>query len=126
VTRLDSREEDGFAIVALPADFDQNDWLAFRGRVNRDFIDRGLNRVIVDCSRAQDLPSIAYGSLTSLSRDFLRINGLLLLIQVSRKDRAVLRRTGIDQFLPIYGTMGEALRRQAPAAPAAPPPPDRD
>lgn len=126
MSRLESREEAGHAVVALSADFDQNDWQALRGRINRDLIDRGFNRVIVDCGRANDLPSIAFGCLTGLSRDFRRINGLLLLIRVSRKDRAVLRRTGIDQFIPIYSTVDEVLRRQAPAAPAAPPQEDLD
>ena len=114
---LGSREAEGYSIVALPADFDQNDWLAFRGRVNRALIDRGINRVIVDCRENHDLPSIAYGSLTTLSRDFRRIDGMLILVHVSSKDRAVLRRTGIDQFIPIYRSMSGVFRRQAPAVP---------
>jgi anti-anti-sigma regulatory factor len=76
-------EKDGYCIVHLPDHLCQNDWLAFRNLVNRQFIDHGRIHVIVDCEENDDLPSIAYGSLTSLSRDFHRINGSLYLVHVS-------------------------------------------
>jgi anti-anti-sigma regulatory factor len=122
VSTLASSERDGYTVVRLPAVFDQNDWLALRGRINRDFIDRGIHRVIIDCQEKGALPSIAYGSLTSLSRDFRSINGMLLLVHVSDKDRLVLSRTGIDQFIPIYATTTEVFRKQLPPNQVAPRP----
>lgn len=104
-------EKDGYAIVQLPDHFGQNDWLAFRNHINRQFIDQGRIHVIVDCEENDDLPSIAYGSLTSLSRDFRRINGSLFLVHVSERIRMVLNRTHMDKILPIHGTMTEVFRK---------------
>ncbi len=59
MSKLESSAQDGYSIVHLTAACDQLDWLAFRGRVNREFTDRGVNRVIVDCRENADLPSIA-------------------------------------------------------------------
>ncbi len=117
-------EQDGYAIVQLPDHFCQNDWLAFRNLVNRQFIDSGRIHVIVDCEENDDLPSIAYGSLTSLSRDFRRIDGSLHLVHVSERIRKVLNRTHMDKILPIHGTMTEVFRserRSAPQPPLTPP-----
>jgi len=117
-------EKDGYAIVHLPDHFGQNDWLAFRNLVNRQFIDNGRIHVIVDCEDNDDLPSIAFGSLTSLSRDFRRINGSLFLVHVSERIRMVLSRTRMDKILPIHGTMTEVFRKtDRPAAPAPRPTP---
>jgi anti-anti-sigma factor len=107
---LTSDEKDGQAIIHLPDQLSQNDWLDFRDQVNRQFIDRGIHHVIIDCERNADMPSIAFGSLTCLSRDFRRINGSLYLVHVSERNRRVLTRTRMDQILPIYGTLTEAFR----------------
>jgi anti-anti-sigma factor len=118
-------EKDGYAIVHLPSHYSQNDWLAFRNHVNRQFIDNGRIQLIVDCEDNDDLPSIAFGSLTSLSRDFRRINGSLSLVHVSERIRRVLNRTRMDRILPIHGTMTEVFRKgdQAGAPRPHPAPP---
>jgi anti-anti-sigma factor len=120
VNDLPFSEKDGFAIVHLPDHFGQNDWLAFRSLVNRQFIDNGRIHLIVDCEDNDDLPSIAFGSLTSLSRDFRRINGSLFLVHVSERIRMVLNRTRMDKILPIHGTMTEVFRKGERAGAALP------
>jgi len=108
---LSSSEKDGRTIIQLPEHLEQNDWMAFRDRVHRQFIDRGITNVIIDCEQAPDLPSIAYGALIGLARDLRRIKGSFALVHVSTKIRTVLTRTRLDLSLPIHGTLTEIIRR---------------
>ena len=113
MTMLNTRMVNGQCVIELPGHFDQNDWLGFRDQVNRQFIDSGVQHVIIDCEEAVELPSIAFGSLASLCRDFSRINGSLYLVHVSERNRMVMTRTRMDKLLPIHGTLTEVFRKSS-------------
>jgi anti-anti-sigma factor len=82
-----------------------------RDLIYRQFIDRGITHVVIDCERCLMLPSIAFGTLTSLARDFRRIQGTMQLVHVSTKIRTLLTRTRLDESLPVMGTLTEAIRK---------------
>lgn len=105
-------EKDGFCVIAIPPTLDQNDWLGFRDHIHRQFLDRGILNLVLDCERCAELPSIAFGSFTSLSRDLRRMNGSLDLVHVSEKIRTVMVRTRIGQVIPVNGTLTEVFSRR--------------
>lgn len=107
-------EDGGHAVIHLPDDLDQNDWLSLRDLIHRQFVDRGMNRLVVDCERCADLPSIAFGTFTSLSRDLRRMQGSLHLVHVSERIRVVLARTRMDGILAVRGTLTEVIRKREP------------
>lgn len=110
-------EREGHTVVFLPASLDQNDWLGFRDAIHRQFMDRGMTTLVLDCEAFPDLPSIAFGAFTSLARDLRRAGGTLHLVHVSERIRQVLVRTRMDEYLPIRGTLTEVIRR-SPKPPA--------
>ncbi len=113
-------EKDGHTIVQLPATLDQNDWLSMRDHIHRQFVDQGKTRLVIDCESCPELPSIAFGTFTSLSRDLHRAGGGLHLVHVSEKIRQVLIKTRLDTLIPMHGTLTEVIRRTAPTSPAEP------
>jgi hypothetical protein len=70
---------------------------------NREVIDRGERRLIVDCLQFTHLPSIAYAGLSGLSRELRRIVGMPLLVHVSEKNRMVLSRRASTSSSPTTG-----------------------
>ncbi len=95
------------------ATLDQNDWLGLRDLIHRQFVDQGLTQLVIDCESSPELPSIAFGTFTSLSRDLHRAGGSLHLVHVSEKVRQVLVRTRMDTLIPVRGTLTEVIRRPA-------------
>lgn len=114
---LVTTEKDGHVVVQLPPGLSQEDWLGFRDHMHRQFMDRGIIDLVIDCESSPELPSIAFGSFTSLSRDLRRSGGSLHLVHVSERIRQVLTRTRMDEYLPIRGTLTEVIRRPAQPKP---------
>lgn len=132
MTALQFTEKNGYAVIRLPAFFEENDWLGFKDRIFRQFIDLGMVNLVLDCEDCHDLPSISYGAFTCLSRDLRRIKGSLHLVHVSEKIRQVIIRTRLGDYIPIRGTLTEVVHRTAavprdgdgshsPETPAIPP-----
>jgi anti-anti-sigma factor len=114
MNELPFSEHDGHVVIQLPNHLDQNDWMSLRDLINRQFVDRGMNRIIVDCEQCANLPSIAFGTFTSLSRDLHRMRGSLHLVHVSERIRVVLTRTRMDGLLAVHGTLTEVIRKREP------------
>ncbi len=109
--------QDGHIVIQVPANLDQNDWMDLRNHVHRQFIDQGNIHLVFDCELVADLPSIAFGSFTCLSRDIRRIQGSLHLIHVSEPSRRVLNRIHLDTLIPVRGSLTEVIRaKRAPPA----------
>ncbi len=112
---LATRDQNGLTVVLLPPKLNQEDWLVFRSHMVRQFIEQGVVDLVIDCESCPELPSIAFGAFTSLSRDLRRAGGTLHLVHVSERIRQVLTRTRLDEYLPIRGTLTEVIRRPRPA-----------
>lgn len=113
-------EKDGHIVIEMPATLDQNDWLGMRDLVHRQFVDQGMTRLIIDCESNLELPSIAFGTFTSLSRDLHRSGGSLTLVHVSEKIRQVLIKTRLDNLIPMHGNLTEVIRKSTPTKPSDP------
>lgn len=109
MTSLPFTDVDGYTLIPLPATLDQNDWLGLRDLVHREFINRGMLKLIIDCETSPNLPSLAFGTFVSLSRDLRMAGGSMHLIHVSEKIRRVMVRTRMDLLIPVRGTLSEVL-----------------
>ncbi len=114
---LTAQEQDGHLVIEVPANLNQNDWMDLRDHVHRHYIDKGNVHLIFDCERIADLPSIAFGSFTCLSRDIRRIKGSLHLIHVSESSRRVLSRIHLDSLIPVRGSLTEVIRAKREESP---------
>ena len=103
-------EQDGHVLIQLPDHLNQNDWSELRDHIHRQFIDKGQINLVFDCEHVIDLPSIAFGLFTSLSRDLRRISGSLHLIHLSENSRRVLTRIRLDSLIPVRGSLTEVIR----------------
>jgi anti-sigma B factor antagonist len=111
----------GVPVVAAPAEIDASNagWLQ---AVLLEAAARGHARFVVDMTRTQFCASAGVGALVQAHKHALAEGGQLQL--VSPTSAIVLRvfeLTGIDQVIPSFGSLNEALQ---PAS-AAPRPPQR-
>ncbi len=112
---LTHSEQDGHILIQIPENLSQNDWIDLRDYAHRQFVDKGHVKLVFDCEQVLDLPSIAFGSFTGLSRDLRRINGSLHLIHVSENSRRVLTRIHLDSLIPVAGSLTEVIRTKGTA-----------
>jgi stage II sporulation protein AA (anti-sigma F factor antagonist) len=65
--------------------------------------------VIVDLSKVQFIASLGIRMLVAASQEQSRIGGKLVLVGPDEMTMRILKTTGIDQLLPVRGTLDEAL-----------------
>lgn len=117
MTMLPFTEHEGMVVVQIPGCMEQVFWQGFRERIHRQFVDRGMLHLVLDCEECADLPSIAFGVFTCLVRDLRRVGGTVHLVHISERIRLVLVRTRLDECIPVRGTLTEVVRRPPPLPP---------
>jgi anti-sigma B factor antagonist len=112
----------GVPVVAAPGDIDISnaDWL---DAVLREAAARGHGSFVVDLTGTTFCTSSGVGALVRAHKRAVADGGeLRLVIPASASVRSVFAVTGIDQLIPNFTDLDEAL---GPAPAASPPPPRR-
>lgn len=110
---LTSREERGFAVVALGGELDLVDTEAVYSHLMAAALPRGS--VIVDLTGLTFISCGGLGMLVRVQRVTRAIGGELVLVAPQGPARALLEVTGLIGAFSIYPTVHQALRGAAPA-----------
>lgn len=65
--------------------------------------------VIVDLSKVEFVASLGIRMLVAASQEQSRLGGKMVLVGPDEMTMRILKTTGIDQLIPVRGTMDEAL-----------------
>jgi anti-sigma B factor antagonist len=107
---LTTETEGAASIVHVVGELDLSTISVFEAEIERSISD-GL--VVVELSECAFIDSSALRSLVRTHRTLRDVGGELALVAPSQPARRVLEIAALDQLLPVFGSVGEAVRSLA-------------
>ncbi|MBF0120583.1 MAG: STAS domain-containing protein [Desulfobacterales bacterium] len=102
--------QNDIVIVKVSPNLTQYDYMEMRGYFTSNYFAKQKVKIIIDCEKVLDLPSIAFGVFSTLARDARRIGGDTKLVHVAVQLKKIMSRTHIDKQINILNTIAEAIQ----------------
>ena len=102
----------GVVVVAVAGELDLCSSQTLREHLTAA-VDSGASSIVVDLGELSFIDSTGLGVLALLARRLTLEATELMIVSPEGRARGLLAMTGLDRFIPVYPTRGEALRGEA-------------
>ena len=106
------RSQGGAVVVAVAGELDLCSSQTLREHLTAA-ADAGASTIVVDLGELSFIDSTGLGVLALLARRLTPAAADLVIVCPEGRVRGLLAMTGLDRFIPVYPTRGEALRGEA-------------
>jgi anti-sigma B factor antagonist len=107
--------EPGYVVVSVAGEIDMATAPQFREQLS-SVISGGARRVVVDLARVTFMASAGISVLIGTHRALVAESGSLVLASPSLAARRILALVGLDQVIPVTGSVADAAARWAPGS----------
>ncbi len=108
---LELTQKEDITIVKIDESLSQNDYLSMRDFFKEDVFGKGHRNIVLDCDAVSSLPSIAFGTFCSLSRDAKRLGGQCVLIHVCEAIFGIMKKTHANRIVTVLSSFAEAKKQ---------------
>ncbi len=107
---IQEKNHDDVNVFSLTGRLDSNTSPSLETKIN-DALEKGLTKLIINFEHLDYISSAGLRVILKTTKDLKRTDGKIMLCSMQDYVKEVFEIAGFDSFLPIVGSMDEALNR---------------